>query len=165
MIRLRKTFKLLLECYLHHESIVVSGVRIMGTSNSPSSERADTSESLSSGYSTSYSGILPLPLSKSAGWSRNECVPRWRFITDSILTYLNWTCGRVEALVSLFSDEYPTKMHFLDFMSSFCLFLVERWTYAMLPNTLRCDRVGLFPAYTSWGVSSCAPVVVHRFMM
>ena len=39
------------------------GVQMMGTPNSLSSERADISESLSSRWSTSYSGILPLPLS------------------------------------------------------------------------------------------------------
>ena len=39
------------------------GVCMMGTPNSLSSERADTFESLSSGWSTSCSGILPLPLS------------------------------------------------------------------------------------------------------
>ena len=40
------------------------GVRMMGTPNSLSSEGAESSELLSSGWtSTSYSGILPLPLS------------------------------------------------------------------------------------------------------
>ena len=40
------------------------GVRMMGTPNSLSNERADTSESLTSGWtSTSYSSILRLPLS------------------------------------------------------------------------------------------------------
>ena len=39
-----------------------TGVCMMGTPNSLSSERADASESLPSGWSTSYSGILPLPL-------------------------------------------------------------------------------------------------------
>ena len=39
------------------------GVRMMGTPNSLSDELADTSKSLSLGWSSSYSGILPLPLS------------------------------------------------------------------------------------------------------
>ena len=37
-----------------------SGARMMGTPNSLSSEEADPSKSLSSGWSTSYSGILLL---------------------------------------------------------------------------------------------------------
>ena len=39
-----------------------TGVCMMGTPNSLSSERADASESLPLGWSTSYLGILPLPL-------------------------------------------------------------------------------------------------------
>ena len=50
--------------FVNVSAFFTPGVRMMGTPNSLSSERAESSELLSSGWtSTSYSGILPLPLS------------------------------------------------------------------------------------------------------
>ena len=69
------------------------GVRMMGTSNSLSSERAESSELLSSGWtSTSYSGILPLPLSD-FGLGRD------------VFSSCRGSGRRIEALIRLFREQ------------------------------------------------------------
>ena len=173
---------------------------MMGTPNSLSSERADTSESLSSGWSASYSGILPLPLSGfglgrdvlsshegscgplslvELGFSFGRGFGRMSIGLDGVasglyedadsskMTSRLTQTARAEGLKHLyafFADVYPIRIHFTDFASNFSWFSFGMHTFAMLPNTLRCKRIGFLPMRISYGVSSCTPLVVHRFM-
>ena len=82
----------------------------------------------------------------------------------SRLTRTTWI-ERLKHLYPFCSNEYPMRMHFSAFGSRVCRFSFGTWTYAMLPNTGRCVKVGYFLAYTLCGVSSCAPIIVHRFRM
>jgi len=66
------------------------------------------------------------------------------------------TCNfRVEGLKHLYPfcyNEYPMKIHFIAFGSSFDLFSSGTCTYVMQPNTLRCETLGFLPVYFSSGV-------------
>jgi len=66
------------------------------------------------------------------------------------------TCNfRVEGLKHLYHFsfyEYPMKIHFLAFGSSFDLFSSRICTYAMQPNTLRCETLGFLHVNFSSGV-------------
>ena len=75
--------------------------------------------------------------------------------------------ARVEGLKHLyafFADKYPMRIHSSDFASGFSQLSFGMRTFAMLPNTLRCERMGFLPTKISYGVSSCTLFVVHRFM-
>ena len=61
-------------------------------------------------------------------------------------------------------DRYPMRIHFSDFASSFSRFALTMHIFVMLPNTLRCERIDFLQIKISYGVSSCTPLVVHRFM-
>ncbi len=66
------------------------------------------------------------------------------------------TCNfRVEGLKHLYPfcyEEYPMKIHFSAFGFSFDLFSSGTCTYAMQPNTLRCETSGFLPVNFSSGV-------------
>ena len=165
---------------------------MMGILNSLSSEQAESSESLSSGCSsTSYSGILPLPLSN-IGLGYDEISSRGGSfgpissvelgssfggglgrISSSDLAFNSSSIGsdgvasglyqdaesskttsqlirtaRVEGLkhfYAFFTDEYPMRIHTSDFASGFSRFSFGMRTFAMLLNTLRCERIGFLP--------------------
>ena len=75
--------------------------------------------------------------------------------------------ARVKGLKHLYAfclDNYHMRIHFSDFASNFCRFSFGMRTFAMLPNTLRCERIDFLPTRISYRVSSCTPLVVHRFM-
>mgnify|MGYP006973851283 CR=1 FL=1 len=56
------------------------------------------------------------------------------------------------------------RIYFSDFTSNFSRFSFGMRTFAMLPNILRCERIDFLPTKILYGVSSCTPLVVHRFM-
>ena len=75
--------------------------------------------------------------------------------------------ARVEGLkqlYALFVDKYPMRIHSSDVASDFSRLSFGMRTFAMLPNTLRCERMGFLPTRTLYGVSSCTLFVGHQFM-
>ncbi len=96
----------------------------------------ETSPFLASPSSAIFSGEYQLTISSN---------------TTSLLT-----CNfQVEGLTHLYPfcfQEYPMKIHFSTFGSSFDLFSLGTCTYAMQPNTLRCETSGLLSVNFSSGV-------------
>ena len=70
----------------------------------------------------------------------------------------------VKHLNGFFSNDYPMIIHFSDFASNFSRFSFGMRTFTIIPNTLRCERIDFLPTKISYGVSSCTPLLVHRFM-
>ncbi len=77
-------------------------------------------------------------------------------LTISSNTTFLLTCNfRVEGLKRLYPfcfKEYQMKIHFIAFGSSFDLFSSRTCTYAMQPNTLRCETFDFLPVNFSSGV-------------
>jgi hypothetical protein len=55
-------------------------------------------------------------------------------------------------LYPFYLKEYPMKIHFSAFRSSFDLFLSRTCTYAIQPNTMRCETFGFLLVNFSLGV-------------
>ncbi len=74
---------------------------------------------------------------------------------SSNITFL-LTCNfRVEGLEHLYLfcfEKYPMKIHFSTFGFGFDLFLLGTCTYAMQPNTMRCETSGFSPVNCSSSV-------------
>jgi hypothetical protein len=72
------------------------------------------------------------------------------------------TCNfRVEELKHLYpfcSKEYPMKIHYSAFGSSFDFFSSGTCTYAMQPNTLRCETSGFFGCHA---MNYCYGCLIH----
>jgi len=69
----------------------------------------------------------------------------YQLAISSNTTFLPTCNFRVEGLKHLYPfyfEEYPMKIHFLAFGSSFDLFSLRTCMYAMQPNTLRCETSG-----------------------
>ncbi len=71
--------------------------------------------------------------------------------TTSLLT-CKFQVGGLKNLYPFYSKEYPMKIHFSAFGSSFDLFSSGTCTYAMQPNTLRCETSGFLPVNFSSSV-------------
>ncbi len=84
-------------------------------------------------------------------------------LTISSNTTFLFTCNlQVEGLKHLYhfcSKEYPMKIHFLAFGSSFDLFSSITCTYAMQPNTLRCETSSFLLVNFSLGVMPSTAIV------
>ncbi len=96
----------------------------------------ETSQFLASPSSSTLSGEYQLTISSN---------------TTSLLT-CNFRMEGLKHLYPFYSKEYPMKIHFSTFGFSFDLFSSETCTYAMQPNTLKCETFGFLPVNFSSGV-------------
>ena len=99
------------------------------------------------------------------GQIRDGFIPWCWFFKDNISSHPNHLGRRIEALVPVLFTWVSHKNAFHRLWVELLLFLVRDMYIQNLSNTLRCDRFGFLPTYILYGVSSCTPFIVHRFIM